>query len=628
MNEHRALYTRAVGVPEPRWTDLPPQQVSPPGVALTRVGPASFRSLTRTASTDLLRPEVLPYPKGSGWVRDELELAHRVQQARTLNAHLMVSGHAWAHLEQDQSRKIVLQRGGSPGWYVIADGLMNVSSPSLASAFSELRRMLELRPELEHPPARYVLGTTHGYPDFRTTNLSYLMHACWARASKGFDELEGLGLELARLLGEEDTPFSAALFTRTGPLGKPVTGYSIRSDGAYADAELLGYCCRRRVVFGMPSAGNMWQATNVAAFKTRIVQIPFFYHRGPADVAAKVKSVHRRGWVWFSDDISGYDQSVSDTHQRELAREVIAPLAGGDFAAYKLQWKDIPLLGPPLSRSAEGFLYTKKGMTPSGDLMTAVDGTLINAARVIRAVAVASGMTEEHARQSWGSRWCAFIQGDDTILGFEKGLIDMDKYVEVSEGLGYKTKLVAGVVFLMHLIDPETGRWTPLASRVYQQTVFNEYGGRAPCVELLSFVARATPRFMAENPWADEVLRMVGDGECFTRYGVTPWTATRALTDPVFVADLEAELPTVPHADKRFKDIDHSLLSDSVSRLLSKDDSSPLLGPQITRNEARTAALRIAAHMAVDKEERQTTLPTGLPAALAASLTPEGKIVE
>jgi hypothetical protein len=566
------------------------------------VGPRAFQALKRTQDRALLEPTVEPYPRGSGFVRDELELEHRVAQAISLHAQLTITSHKWAHLEADQSRKIVLQRGGPPGWFVIPEGLVNEESPSMGAAFNKIAEWVAAQPEAIPLPPRYKMGTVHGWPDYRRTHASYLLHALWARASEDITALHTVGMELAGILGE-GTPFSATMFTRTGPLGKPVPGISQTATGAVIDASLTGLCCRRRIVFGMPSAGNMWQVSAVDQLKSRVQHIPFFYHRGPADVARKVAAVHRPDWEWFSDDISAYDQSVSDTHQRELIDRVYAPLASEGFAAFKHQWKDLSLLAPPLTTTDEAFLYRKKGMTPSGDLTTAMDGTLINAARVLTCAAHAMGVSVDAARERWGSSWCAFIQGDDTILGYARGALDLDDYETMSLDLGYKAKVVPGVVFLMHLIDPVTGAWAPLTSRVFQQTVFNEYGGRHPAVELFSFIARATPTFWNVNPWAGAIDKMLRDGECFVRYGVRPVEARKALRDAVFQAELAEELKTVPQRDARFKGVDLSGLSDAASALLAGDSvDAPL--PAVSREVALRGARRIAAFMAMSEEDR------------------------
>jgi hypothetical protein len=355
----------------------------------------------------------------------------------------------------------------------------------------------------------------------------------------------------------------------------------------------------------------MWQVPHAWAIKARQSQVPALWHFGPSDVAAKVKARHRPGWRWFSDDISKYDQSVSDKHQRELAELVIGPLVGFTAAAFKLQWKDLPLLGPPLSTSFEAFLYDKKGMTPSGDLMTALDGTLINFARILHCMAVATGRSLREVLAGRDIWWACLVQGDDTVLGVS-GPFDEEKYITASTLLGYGTKMVPGVVFLMHAVDPVSGRWAPLASRVFQQTVFNEYGGTSPAVELFSFIARTPPHFWRDNPWAEEVGRLFSDGECFSRYRVTPFTANSALEDPVFVTDLAADLKQVRARADRFKNVGAAALprgplSDVVARLL--DDRSEVELPRLQPEDAWLAAQRLASFLALPKEERPDSLP-------------------
>jgi len=343
--------------------------------------------------------------------------------------------------------------------------------------------------------------------------------------------------------------------------------------------------------------------------KARQSQIPFLWHYGPEDVAAKLFALHRRGWQWFSDDISGYDQSVSDTHQRELLKHVIQPLAGEEAARFKLAWKDIPLLGPPLDRSAEAFLYSKKGMTPSGDLMTALDGTLINFARVLRCVARASGATLRATLDGLGHWWACLVQGDDTVLGVRSGF-NLAQYAVESEALGYKTKLLPGAVFLMHHITPETGDWAPLAARVFQQTVFNEYPGVSMAVELFSWVARTPGQFWMRNPWAPEIAQALAGAPAFTRYGVGPTTASRALANPEFVRDLERDLRVTKARSDRFKSasLPRSGLSDAVAALL--DDRAEIDLPHVDPGQAKSAALTLAHYLGTPEADRPGRLPS------------------
>jgi hypothetical protein len=463
----------------------------------------------------------------------------------------------------------------------------------------------------DQPSPRYRQGTMHGWPDYGTSSLSYVLHALWAASAKDFGTFRAHGETLASIM-EEETPMSATMGNRTGPLGKPVIGISITNDGAYQDAELVGLCCRRRIVYMMSSAGNMWQVPHAWKIKARQRAIPQLQHFGPADCAEKVSAWHTPGMMWISDDISGFDQSVSDAHQREMIAEVYSPIIGQDASAFMLDWKDVPLLGPGLDTSHEGFLYRKLGMTASGDLKTALDGTVINFARLLRCVAVATGHTLAATVAGLGRWWHCLVQGDDTVLGCSVPF-DRAKYVATSEALGYATKLQDGVVFLMHAFLPATGAWAPLASRVFQQSVFNEYGGESPAVELFSFIARTPDHFWNRNPWADRVTGLFADGSAFVRYGVTPRTAHSAMTNPTFMADLAKDLGLIKGRAERFKSVEDSMfnktyLSDAVARLL--DDRSEIELPRLTPAEAWDAAQRLAQYMAIPGDDRPRQLPT------------------
>ena len=78
MNPLRGYYTMEVSVVLPKWEDVAPSVVSPPGDRLGAVGPRAYRALARTGDLSLMVPVVNGYPKGSGFVRDRLELEHRI----------------------------------------------------------------------------------------------------------------------------------------------------------------------------------------------------------------------------------------------------------------------------------------------------------------------------------------------------------------------------------------------------------------------------------------------------------------------------------------------------------------------------------------------------------------------
>jgi len=615
MRAHREWYTLSVSVQVPAWTDITPEVVLPAGRPIGTVGSKAHLPIARSMEEDLMRPSVEGYPGGSGFVRDDGELATRISQARRMWHTFQLSRHDWAEAEADQARKITLQRGGSPAWWVQADGLVVSPRPSMRPAFSAIAQTIMEGAPPDPTPVRYKQGTSHGWPDYATSRLSYALHALWARAGdEDWERFLAVGLSVADTMEQGDTPFSAILYNRTGPLGKEVSAYDTSGAQCLRVATLLGLCCRRRAVYGMPSAGNMLQKRWADLLKARMYRLRQFYHPGGArHIAAKISVITRAlgpGHVWFSDDITAFDTNVRPNHQDEMA-DLIHGRISPRWRAFKHEWKDIPLLAAPIAEGAEAFLYDKHGGTPSGAIDTAIDGTLINAARIVMCLSAATGQGPSSVWAGCGKWWDFMCQGDDTLLCVPTS-IDMAKYSSESLQLGYPAKLSTAMVFLMHHFTPH-GEWAPLASRVFQQTVFNEYGGGAPSLELFSFIARATPQFWVGNPWSSDVGHALARAEPFTRYGVRPETAAGALSDPVFQHDLATVLAT-PLGRRRLAHLEEqdlpTRLSNYASALLTPVSDGDIAVP-LTPAQAHGDALRIAAYMAVPADDRPPSI-TGL----------------
>lgn len=601
---HRSWYTQEVSVVAPRWVDVDGPFLRPQGRDVLTVGSKAYRSLRNPTLEENLKPSVEPLPSGSSFVRDTGELAHRISQGRQLWHELELSRHPWAEAEREQARKITLQRGGPPGWWVQLEGMIIPATGSMREAFAAVASSVLAIPPPTHPlPTRYKLGTSHGWPDYSTSNLSYVLHGLWAAHSGlDWDAFVRFGARLASAMDQSDTPFSSIMYNRAGPLGKPVAGYDTEGLDPRQLAELTGLCCRRRVVHGMTSAGNMAQKASADQMKYRMYHFPQFYHPGgAASIANKV-----RAWatalpdaVVFSDDITAFDQHVRPNHQDEM----IAAFYPDEpkLAEFKRQWKDSPLLSPAIRGGREAFLYTRSGGTPSGAIDTALDGSRINIARILMCVGAATGRTPAAVWAGRGVWWDCLILGDDTLIAVPRWA-KMDKYIATSVALGYPTKLSNAMVFLMHHFALD-GSWAPLAARVFQQTVFNEYGGGSMAAELLAWIERTGLGFRA-NPWAGRVFGMLADGEAFLTYGVRPDNAIAALRNPKFVADLRHAVRTDATSRRRVVDVwertNNPLLSEFVSHLITPQDAPLDIGLDPER-----AALDIAAYMGHTEDERE-----------------------
>lgn len=603
-------YDRPVGVAPYRVERVSRRFPLPQGRAVRKVGTKAHRVVSEPTKEKRLRPVVEDLPRGSSFVRDEGELRQRVAEARTLAAMFEVARHPWAKAEYAQAKKACLQRGGAPGWWFDAGGMVVAEGGDMDEAIDAICDTLLATPNTEAVSlaTRYKQHTNHGYPDYGDSDLSYVFHALWgatARDESGelrWDEFAANGEAFAGAMGQGDTPFSSVEFSRSGALAKPVPAYDLSGDTPEQIAELQGACARKREVLGNASGGNMAAKPDVDRLKDRAKQIPQIYHPGgPEAVGRRVAARAGVGTVLWSDDVEKYDKHVRPNHLARFRLRLHGRISKG-WADFKAHWGDMPLLTPPITGGAEAWLYTRRGGIASGTIDTSLDGTLVNLARVVTCVAAA---TKRRPREVWAARgtwWDCWIQGDDTMLDLPKHA-DLGLYVAKSIELGYPCKLEDFAVFLMHAYDRQ-GNFSPLAARVYQQTVFNEYGGECMEVELLAFIAR-TERFWGRSPWQRDIAVVMAHAPCFEKYAVRPDQAVRALDDPQFKIALERSLHTARRRkiERRLADIaDRSVaMSDFAAGLLSPDQ--PEL-PRVDRRTARADALAIARFMGMSEDER------------------------
>jgi len=615
VNGARSLYSLRLGLRAPEWEDVPDESIDMPGERLSSIGDAARQPLEKEASDEFLHPSLPPLPRGSSFVRDEAELAMRLQQGKTLldmfQARSLAPGFLgqWAAFEATQMEKLTCQRGASPMWFVQPGGYVTTDKPSLAEAFSVMAKRYR-KPTLGG--ARYKQGTNHGFPLYLTTWTDYMMHAFWANASgPDFDAFSRLGEQLASTAGEGATPLSMIQFNRSGPTKKTLPGYTATAGGPVHDCNLTSLAPRRRGVNGIPSAANMVQQRAVTAAQAVVYLDERRHHNGHADVSAKLRAHYKPGRDVVSDDISSFDMSVSFNHQAEMDEYLWVPLLGREVAAFKAQVRQLPLLIPPIYTNDQAFACTRHGTTASGDLTTALDGGWINEARILTALARAKGWSVAAVDACFGREIYYLVQGDDTVIEADRGFVNFDKYAAESQALGYSTKLQPGAVFLMTLHDPASGMWCPLASRVFQQTVFNEYGGTSTAMEVFSWIARTPPEFWQHNPWARNVAEALRHSHAFEEWAVTPTTAIRAFDSHEYNRALAATLMAAPKATARARMmpgtqtlIDAGKISDAASALLRGDDDAKDL-PIITHAEAKTAALTLAEWLGQYRTDRE-----------------------
>lgn len=604
-------YSRGIGV-APYVVDRKNEKVAlPPGRPVARVGPKAYRVVTDPTTERRLRPTVDPLPRGSSFVRDESELDQRITEARLLASMFEASRHPWAAAEYAQAKKICLQRGGAPGWWFDRAGMIVPDGGDMDEAIDAISETLLglSEPEASGVGTRYKQHTNHGYPDYGDSDLSYVFHGLWAASSVtaegalSWDAFSRNGQALAGAMGQSDTPFSQVEFSRSGPLAKPVPAYDLSEETPRLIAEMQGACARKREVLGNASGGNMAAKPNVDRLKSRAKRIPQIYHPGgPEAVGRRVRARASMGTVLWSDDVEKYDKHVRPNHLKRFRDKLHSRMNAPGWAEFKAEWGDQPLLTPALTANAEAWLYTRRGGIASGTIDTSLDGTLVNLARVVTCVAAA---TKRRPREVWAARgtwWDCWIQGDDTMLDLPPWA-DLEAYVAKSRELGYPCKLENFAVFLMHHYDRQ-GNFSPLLARVYQQTVFNEYGGESEEIELLAFIAR-TERLWPRTPWAREAAALFAGAPCFDKYQVKPQFAASALALPEFKLAIERSVHTARRrkVERRLREIAErsTALSDFMAGLLTPEH--PLL-PHIPADVALDDAKRIATYMGTATDER------------------------
>lgn len=585
----RDLYPFAVGTGPAVWEPLgrPVAIPVPPGRVVGDAGPGLryLRDDPDPASLTTAFPEKR---KPGIFVGDTDDLRWALHEFAHLTDSLAASSHPWAHLEREHAEKACLQQGGPPGWWVVPGGFVNERDSDISAGLEATRDLiLSHSPNMEVIPSRYKQGTNHGWPDGLTTPVSFAMHAYAAAAISRRLDSDNPDPEAAFLHAtsgaadgvERPVPPCALLFNRSGHSRKVMDVVDTTGPVPVITARARGLFCRRRQIHGKPSAGNMTLFSRTRRLRAAIAGVPNFKHYGPDDILSKLLPF--RDFIWWSDDISAFDQSVSLVHQQALARIVYSAFVDPATIAFDAWFKQLPVLSPPLSGAGRAFLYDKSGMTASGDLLTGLDGTVINCARIFECAAAAMGCSVSEAKRRLGVTWFFLLQGDDTVIGHAPSQPwDHSAYVARSEALGYKTKLVRGIVFLMHAFDLRLRRWAPLAARILANTLLPEFAPGGHYIALYALAARLRWGIATRvNPWGHQLWHSIRKGEPVVRFGIRQEAELYSLVaSPGFIKELARELAVDPKVVRRLGvDLDvrtPTALSDLFAQLMTNDTLS------------------------------------------------------
>jgi len=342
----------------------------------------------------------------------------------------------------------------------------------------------------------------------------------------------------------------ALVFSRTGPTAKAVALWDWQQGNLVHVADGRSIVPRRRAVFGVPAFINMAILGHANNVKYAVMRLPWCSHPNEAAVFSELEADMRamgRGARLISDDISGFDQAVRRVHQEGVARHIYSKYWPPATVDLWLGAQKMGVLSGPITAGARGFLYTRPlgGVTTSGIITTSLDGTLINLGRAITAYAHATKTSVHTAfnallRRDWGLH----VWGDDTVMVVDH-TFDDQRYVEKNQAIGFTTTPVDGATFLMKHYDMIQRSVYPLATRVVQQTIWNEKGGRSAAIELLGLYAR-TAGFEANPLWHD-AWGLLMEGPRPEGYTFETRTQLREIIrDPGFAATLQRDIKASP----------------------------------------------------------------------------------
>jgi len=494
-----ALFSRRIGVQPRNWTPLAePRFPTASGVDIEDPGPRAAVTLKRARDPGFLEPSFTGLPRGSSWCASEQDLALRIHQAEAWLGFLAERGdHPLLAVEHDLAQKLTPQRGAASGWDVFHDGLGLSGGGSIDEAAELLGRWLIDRFPATTPQwTKVPRGTNSGAPTYGTSDPDKLFHALLARQITDWESAENIYAQYKGMF-EAVGPIHALTFSRTGPTKKALPMYDWVGDKFAQTAEGLSVAPRRRAVFGVPAFINMALLGHANTVKYGVMRTPWTSHPDERSVLEGLeydRARAGRGCLTFSDDISGFDQSVRRSHQESIARHIYSRYWPPDAINLWLEAQRMPVLGPPLTAGARAWMYTRPhgGVTTSGIITTTLDGTLINLARAITTVAMANrwSVAASFAALIAGA-WGIKVWGDDTVMTVQRGF-SLERYTEANLTLGYSTAPVRGATFLMKHYDLTYRRVFPLATRILQQTFWNEKGGRTEEIELLGLFVRTT----------------------------------------------------------------------------------------------------------------------------------------
>lgn len=384
--------------------------------------------------------------------------------------------------ELDNIKKITLLTGNNGSPHLEPGGLKTHwdEIPKCLDVLSDFLMNLVSQSTYDMENLTTGRGTNHGWPTYLPgmsplNSVDMLIHV--RLSIMLMEEYEG-DLDEFELYLKKNTnisePCSSTMYFRKQGISKPVHSYEFSEAGPTYKFSETGKWPRHRQVFGVPLFINsaLRRAANKIKYGYR--QLPNFNHTTPENTLTFLLSFDN--FVWFSEDISGYDKSVAYELQMAVAEKIYSRFMTPEELRLYKRLQTLNVLSPPLQKGKEAFLYSREGQTISGSMMTDKDGTIFNFARIVDGVCAATGWSESATLKRLNVDWSCLVFGDDCAIGYSRKInFDKAKYEDRSKKLNFKTVGFDGVIFLMNYYNLKKGVWHGLISRAIDKTYNKEY---------------------------------------------------------------------------------------------------------------------------------------------------------
>lgn len=289
-------------------------------------------------------------------------------------------------------------------------------------------------------------------------------------------------------------PPCSVMFTRTSHgAHKEVRKYSRIEKGDFVSVSgSRGFYPRIRGVYANYGAANLAGRPLMSKIKDTIASVKGLKHTFTHLTDAIIREGMNAGYHIKAEDISGFDLSVSSAmlHQLYDIYEHAFP-EESEYIAFARRNFTQPVASPGFSKGVINC-YERDGIISSGDILTSMNGCLINLLRMCYCL-VQMGELKNYdsaVEKLLNGAHPFLIWGDDTVA-FTKKVIDTDDWKSWNAEIGFKTDIEAEVLFLMKRYGRGSlPAHTPI-SRLIIQTIGREHAYVGPYSAMIGLYHRA-----------------------------------------------------------------------------------------------------------------------------------------